>query len=100
MVFDESLTVIVSSSENSFLNFPGIFCKDKNPIRTEQILDEATRSGSILTSQVWVSRPTAAAFRPIITAKKQLRFLCALQLKGSMEDNVVTLLGKKADPLY
>lgn len=33
-----TLTVIVSSSENSFLNFPGIFCRDNNRIYFFQIL--------------------------------------------------------------
>lgn len=30
------LTVTVSSSENSFLNFPGIFCRDENRVHVTQ----------------------------------------------------------------
>ncbi len=57
-----------------------LFFSDTMDFSYKGVLRNKKTKKDILTSHVWLRRLTAAVFRPIIMAKKQLRFLCALQL--------------------
>ncbi len=79
------LTVNSSSSEKSFLNFPGTFCRSETETVRDLVSTDYKPAGvewvERFTSQVWLRRLTEAVFKPMMMANEELRFLCALQLK-------------------
>lgn len=81
-----TLTVMSSSSEKSFLNFPGHFWETGAGWGSFSCffnlwINSLNTHTHTLTSQVWLSRLTAAVLRPMMIANAEFKFLWALQLQ-------------------